>query len=214
MNSYTLEIAQKIQIIHHSQSLPSDEEMDNLIGIDNNAFENDLSILDLINEYGPEHRTYQADTSYSYIQRIYQILAPFRLKSFLDLGSGNGRILFYGALLYPNIKFHGIELIPERVSFCRQLSQKMGLSVNFVNGNVFKEDLPVVECICLINSFFPSMMPQMISQLKKLAAIKPFLLVSASTCNIIISKQDWIQEVNLTPLPAHEYELRLFQTII
>ena len=214
MNSHGLAIAKKLHVIHQNPDLPADEEMDNLIGIESEEYENKLSLIDMIMEYGPEHRTYQADTTYSYIQRIFQILAPYRLTSFLDLGSGNGRILFYGALLFPNINFYGVELIPERVSFCKQLCQKIGLPINFVHANVFEEELPPTDCICLINSFFPSLMPKLVKQLKKHAKHNPFMLIAASTCTMILAEQDWLQEVELSATTINAYELRLFRTLI
>jgi len=213
MNLHALNISRKLQDIQVQENIPADIAIDQLIGIDPEFHEERLGINELIDQYGSEHRTYQADTTYSYIYRMYEFLRSIRPKSLLDIGSGNGRILFFGALLLENTNFYGIELVKERVEYCNQLNQKMGLNIQFINGDVLEEKLPPVDCICLINSLFPSMMPALLEKLKTYAESNPFLLIAASTCNMIISEQDWIREVDLDPPPEHEYDLRVFKTV-
>ncbi len=213
MNNEALGISQNLRTLLHQKSIPSDLFIDQIIGIEPNHFEKKLGINELVETYGSAHRTYRADTAYSYIFKMYEYLASFKPKSLLDIGSGNGRILFFGALMFPEVNYHGIELVKERANFTKHLQQKLNLNIKIQNGDVLKEDLPHVECICLINSLFPDMMPPLMNRLKSNAKERSFLLISASTCNTIISQQDWIKEIDLNPAPRDEYDLRIFQTI-
>jgi len=213
MNNYALEISRRLKDIHQNESIPSDHFIDNLIGIAPDGHEEKLGINELIDQYGSDFRTYRADTTYSYIQKMFDHLKIFSPKSFLDIGCGNGRILSYGALLWEDVKFYGIELVKERAEYCNALKYNLNLHIEIINGDVLKEDLPPVECICLINSLFPSMMPPLLNKLKEYSQSNPFILVSASTCNAIIASQDWFQEVDLYPPPEHEYDLRIFKTV-
>jgi len=214
VNNYTSEISKKLLTFHKNNDSFSDNCYDQLFELESDIVKESICILDLVDNYGPEHRTYQADTSYDLIRRLYKILTPFEPKSILDLGNGNGRVLFCGAHLFKKTEFHGIEMVSERVQYCRQLSQKMGLKINFLNGDATKIDLPKVESIILMNSLFPSLMPKLLKHLKYHAKANPFMLIAASTCNIIISDQDWLEEIQLSPPPINELDFRLFRTTI
>lgn len=214
MSNHKTDIYKKLLAYHNNSDLYSDQYLDQLIEIKTETKLDSSYLLDLIDNYGPEHRTYQADSPYDIVGQIYKIITQFKPKSILDIGSGNGRVLFYGAHLLSNIEFHGIEMVTKRALYCQQQSQKVGLKINFINGDATKVDLPKVECMILINSLFPSLMPKLIKHLKKHAESNPFTILSASTCNIIISKQDWLQEIQLSPPPKNDYDLRLFRSIV
>lgn len=212
MSVLSQQIAAEIVNIHLSPQLPEDSEIDCLLGIKIEEVEAPLFLPKLLVQYGSEHRIYQADNAYYYIRRLFQKLAPFRPRSILDLGSGNGRVLFYGAMLWPEIRFHGIEIIPERTLATQKLCDQLGLdTIECITGDATQAELPAVDCICLMNSFFPDVLERALPHLKAHAQKHPFLLVTVSTGNLVIEKADWLKEVIYDPAPSDELDFRFFR---
>ena len=213
MNKKAKKIAKKIKKIQQSGKVPADDLLDHLLDIRIHKVEKKLSLPKLLIEYGPDHRIYQGDNSYYYIQRLFKKLAPFRPKSILDLGSGYGRVLFYGALLWKDVDFYGVEIVPERVKATKKGSKRLGLSsVHSFQGDVTKDVLPKADCFCLMNTFFPDLLPKALKHLKKHARKNPFLLVSVSTGNVLVAQQKWLKEIHIKPPPKNELDFRFFQT--
>ena len=213
MNKKAKKIAKTLRKIHRKGTLPEDEVMDALLGIQIEKVEDKIPLPELVRQYGVEHRIYQGDNPYFYIHRLFKKLEPYRPEKILDLGSGCGRVLFYGALLWKEVDFYGMEMIPQRVKATRKGIKKLGLdSVQCFQGDATKqkETLPVVDCICIMNSFFPYVLPKAMKRLKKYARKNPFLLVTVSTGNLFIAEQDWLEEVYFGAPAKDEFDFRFF----
>ena len=68
-----------------------------------------------------------------------------------DLGSGDGRIVFEAAKLYPTTRGRGIEIDGKLVAESRQLAAKSGLEkrVEFLHQNAFDADLKQADIIAM-----------------------------------------------------------------
>ncbi len=215
MNKKTQKIAKRLQQIHRKKKLPDDDVLDKLLQIKIEKTEEKIPLLDLLDKYGDEHRIYQGDNPYHYIRRLFEKLAPFQPRSILDLGSGCGRVLLYGALLWEDVDFYGMEMVPNRVKATNKSAKRLGLeNVDAFHGDATKKKkkLPTVDCICIMNTFFPYVLPDALRRLKKYARKNPFLLVTVSTGNILIAKQKWLKEIRQDTPPDNEYDFRFFQT--
>lgn len=214
MNKKTQKIAAKLQKIHRKKKLPSDEALDELLRIKIEKTEKKLELPDLITQYGAEHRIYQGDNPYYYIRRLFEKLAPYQPQSILDLGSGCGRVLLYGALLWEEVDFYGLEMVPGRVKATNKSKKKLGLNnVHAFQGDATKkQQWPAVDCICIMNTFFPYVLPDALRSLKKYARKNPFLLATVSTGNLLIAKQKWLSEIRQDSPPENEFDFRFFRT--
>lgn len=75
---------------------------------------------------------------------IYKILKEIEIKQndiFYDLGSGNGRVVFF-VNIYFKIKSIGIELIPTFVKYSREIAEELNLkNVFFIEDNWLEQDI-------------------------------------------------------------------------
>ncbi|MEM8907166.1 MAG: class I SAM-dependent methyltransferase [Bacteroidota bacterium] len=213
MNKQAKVIARELRDFHQSNQLFADVQMDQLLGIPINLVEEQIPLSDILVRYGGEHRVYQSDNPYAYIRQLYQKLAPFQPKSLLDLGSEYGRLLLYGALLWDDVKFYGIEMVAERVTACQAVCQTLGLkdAIHCERGDAARALLPQADCICLLNSFFPAVLKIGLENLKRHAQKQDYLLVGISTGNLIIAKEDWLEEVPSNPPAENEPDFRFFR---
>ena len=86
-------------------------------------------------------------------EKIFSRWGPFRGEMFVDLGSGTGRALFMGALMFSG-RYLGIEQIPQFVEKALQLRRRYSLKgVEFIEGDYKKislaqGDLFYYFCLC------------------------------------------------------------------
>lgn len=89
----------------------------------------------------------------------FEKLSGFHISHILDLGSGYGRLVIYGTLLWPNVHFYGIEMVLERVLEAQKASSILGLdSVEFFSGDAAQSTWPFTNCFIIMNSFFPEVL--------------------------------------------------------
>lgn len=77
-------------------------------------------------------------TRYPDFKKILEILAPPSGSSFVDFGSGHGRMGLYLGIQHPELKFTGYELVQERVEDSQRAAKELGLSgdVQFLEQNL------------------------------------------------------------------------------
>lgn len=63
-------------------------------------------------------------THYSVLMDLFNYLAPAPGESFIDIGSGFGRVGFFIGLCFPEIKYKGYELVRERVDCSVQVGNR------------------------------------------------------------------------------------------
>ncbi len=198
---------------HNANLEADDDELDAALSLRLQEVENDYSLPDLLVQYGGQHRLYLGDTSYHHIRTLYQCLEPFKPRKLLDLGSGYGRILFYGALLWPSVHFTGIEMVSHRVSEVLRVRDEFNLShLQCIQGDVTNTTWPQADIYCLINSFTPSVMPIVVEQLRQISCCQSIILASASTSNLILEGQGWLEEVPHENDKGARLGIRLFKT--
>lgn len=67
-------------------------------------------------------------TPYAEIRKALELLNPKSGEEVVDLGAGYGRVGFALATLFPEVKFLGIEFVPERVAAGNQVFHRLGRS--------------------------------------------------------------------------------------
>jgi SAM-dependent methyltransferase len=104
-------------------------------------------------------------TPYPIIRGLFHGLALGPEDLFVDLGCGDGRVIFYGALTTP-ARFRGVELVAERVQTARDNAARLGLrQVELVNADALDVDLGQGTVFYLFRPFSPAVEVPMLARL-------------------------------------------------
>lgn len=112
--------------------------------------------------------------------------------TFYDLGSGYGKVIVYGALLFPEVQFKGIEILEERYKISDeaiQLSQLSNASV--IHADLLLSDISDGDVFYIYNPLFEFQYPLLMDLLKKAAADKTIIVIAESRCDVF-DAQEWL----------------------
>lgn len=184
--------------LHRSDDPIDDEALDARIGLSPSAAEPRETLGDLLVTYG-QHRLYRADIPYSNLRDLFRLLDLPAGATLLDLGSGYGRVAFYGHLLL-GARVCGIELVRERVAEARRAQQRLGLSeLDFRCGDAATADWPETSHYCVLNAFIPSVLPRVAERLEEIARHRRIVIASVATSNLTFDRLPWLEKIASTP---------------
>lgn len=184
--------------LHRSDDPIDDDALDARIGLSPSAAEPRQSLGDLLVTYG-QHRLYRADLPYTIVRGLFRLLDLPAGASLLDLGSGYGRVAFYGHLLL-EARICGIELVRERVAEARRARQRLGLSgLDFRCGDAATAPWPEASHYCILNPFLPSVLPPVIDRLEEIARHRRIVIASISTSNLVFDRLAWLETIASAP---------------
>lgn len=183
--------AERLLRRYHNDEYPTtDEEIDRALGI---AAVERISLSDALRRHG-HHRLFRQDIPYALVRDLYRRLSAAERSHILDLGSGYGRIGLYGALLFGN-RYTGVEIVPERVEVAEAARLCLGGSgVTFWVGDALGMSWTQCSCVCLMNSFLPSLLPQALGRLRSHVASTGSIVAAVSTTAAALSSQSWLSE--------------------
>lgn len=195
----------------HGLTPAEDADLDRLLHLAPRTVESGLSLLGLIRSYGT-HRFDFGDLPYSLIRETMSRVKPGPDTSVLDLGSGYGRIGLYGGLVFQT-RYTGIEIVAERVAAARHAARELELTgVEFVYADALCAAWPSATCVCLMNSFLPSLMPDALSRLQDLCrAAEEITIVAVSTAAAMLGEVSWLAEDGEVPGSADPFRVRIFR---
>ncbi|EQC52199.1 methyltransferase domain-containing protein, partial [Bacteriovorax sp. DB6_IX] len=121
--------------------------------------------------HGEGYHVYSA--SYEDLKRLTTFISDHpEIHSLCDLGSGSGRALFYMALMSsPKIKFHGLELVKERVDFTNNIVNHFAIpNLSFQTSNFLDtpEDLEGYDAYYLFDPVGTDDVPRLIASFEKM----------------------------------------------
>jgi hypothetical protein len=97
------------------------------------------------------------ETGYLSFHRIFQHRNPPRNSRVVDIGAGFARMKFYLAIFRPDIRYFGIELIPERVAAAKAALERLSLGADGLTvGDLSKVQLPRAD---IYYAFYPTAPP-------------------------------------------------------
>lgn len=110
-----------------------------------------------------ERKTFNARGGYMYqasdgheIRSLFSKVHFRSGTSFYDLGSGYGHVVFYGAIVRPDIEFKGIELMSSRTAECERVKIRLGITnLSFEAADVVRADISHADVLFLFNPFPP-----------------------------------------------------------
>jgi SAM-dependent methyltransferase len=185
------------------------EKLDKLLGIigDSKADE-DFIGEEAVQRFPKEKWGYEG-TSYEIIRAIIDAIKPQEGQKFYDLGSGQGRVVLYGALA-TRAHFVGIELIEERVHACNATKERLGIeNVEFRAGNVLEEDFSDGDIFYLFNPFNQVVTKQVIDKLRQVAEHKKITLIASGVIQLRFEKEPWLLSVKKVSSPEI---IRIFES--
>lgn len=136
---------------------------------------------------------FQTQTDYMKIKRIFNLLSLNKNDVFYDLGSGYGRVIFYGSLNYPETTFKGVEFVHERVKAANKITRRHQIkNAQFIARDVLQQDLSDGTIFYIFNSF-PSIMPEVLKNLKKVAGTRTIRIVAVGRTALELKHVDWLK---------------------
>jgi tRNA G46 methylase TrmB len=93
-----------------------------------------------------EHKITYGEMDYEGLDKLYKkvILHNSKIDTFIDVGSGRGKLCLFMAAIEKIKKSIGIELVKERVDDALELKEKLAFNysnkVSFINSNIFDVD--------------------------------------------------------------------------
>ena len=213
MNREGQTVSNYLQPVHNNRQPVNEQELDQYFGLDIARHESQQPLSELLVKHGARQQVVQGDLPYDYFQAMYHALQAYPVQSIFDVGAGYGRLLLYGAVLHPTIKFHGVEIVPYRAQAGRAAAQRLGLSnMAIYTGNALQfSPWPTTTVVTIMNSFYHAHWPPIVARLKAQAAQTDYLLVSVAAGNLIMEQQPWLTEVFPAGPPASKLGLRYFQ---
>jgi SAM-dependent methyltransferase len=203
-----------IRDFHAGRTRVADSSLDRIIGIQSARIEAHLSLPGLLLTYG-NHRLDKGDFPFQIIRQLYRSLDKYiqRGDTVLDLGSGYGRVAFYGALL-GRVKVVGIEIVEERRNEAERVRRELRLrQVRFCHGNVLDIKWPEAQIVVLMNSVCPRLMPAVVARLKVFASNRHLIVASHSTSNLFMERQKWLRQIVSQGTSKQRTGLQLFETV-
>lgn len=198
---------------HNEKMTIHDSVLDLILGIDYEDTEAKL----LNEDYGYDgvigSFKENSQTGYQDLRVLFRNLSLNEKDVFYDLGSGYGRVLLYGAILNPQVKFKGIELVAERSQHAQKAADGLKATnvlniagsffdIKFEDGNVF-----------YLNSSSLSLNQKLLPTIKKIAENKPIKVIGLSHTTTFLKTLDWLEvEKNLTPDRESHNTLTLFRS--
>jgi SAM-dependent methyltransferase len=192
------DLKRSIAALHWSDDPIDDDALDARIGLSPSAAEPRASLGDLLVTYG-QHRLDRADIPYSNLRDLFRLLDLPAGATLLDLGSGYGRVAFYGHLLR-GARVCGIELVRERVDEARRAQQRLGLlDLDFRCGDAATADWPETNYYCVLNAFIPSVLPRVVDRLEEIARHRRIVIASVATSNLTFDRLPWLEKIASAP---------------
>lgn len=112
---------------------------------------------------------------------LWQIFSILNIKAgslFVDLGSGYGHVVFQGAILRPDVRFKGIELMPVRVLECESVRDRLGIAnLSLEAGDVTQGGFSDADIIFLFNPFPPDTRGAVAERVDQLAKNRPLAVL-------------------------------------
>jgi len=201
-------LRQHVARLHADGSPIDDTELDGRIGLDPERCEPAEPLGKLLLVYG-NHRIERGDLPYDVIRDLFHRLPEGLGTPLVDIGSGYGRIAFYGGLLRRELRFWGIELVRQRVTEACRVRDALGLDgVAFVQGDATAAQWPETDRYCLMNPDLLTHAPALIRRLEGEGRRRPIVIASVSTTNLLLEVEPWLEEIG--PSAGSRLALRLF----
>jgi SAM-dependent methyltransferase len=176
---------------HHGRIAASDRDIDGWLGLDGRP-ELTLDLYTVVQRCG-HHRLVRGDIPYAAVRALYRGLSAEQRQHVLDLGSGYGRIVLYGALVF-DIHATGVEIVAERNAAAENSRMRLGLNrARFIAGDALDIAWPPASCVCIMNSFLPSLWPAVIARLDTYRAELHSAVVAIGGIAQVLADAGWAE---------------------
>lgn len=154
------------------------------------SIEAKLDLADLTIEHGLQSFRFGTST---YLQGLFSTLQLKEGTTFYDLGSGYGNIILYGASLFPNVNFVGIEIVKERNDVCNALIEELNLkNIKTHCKDFFMVDFSDGDVFYLYNPLHELHYEPMLEKLKAIADTKQIIVIAESKCDVF-DAASWLE---------------------
>lgn len=188
---------------YSSDDFIDDDLFDNYLGLHYDSTELKASHLSLPYGFHVGWPKSMTQTRYEEIRLIFKNRPPKKGDVVYDLGAGYGKVLFYGAAVFPEAQFNGVEIVKERVEQTEAIRKKQNLSnIKFIQADALKTDFSDGTYFYFYNPF-PDMMKEVIENLRKISLNHKITIVSLGPCSKDFKATSWLKLIKEYPEKNH-----------
>lgn len=195
-----------------SETLFADEAVDRILGLNEREIKRKLGDKSvtlprhyLWEDVSLDRTPEDLFTPYRVLMDLFKKLKPKAGDTFVDLGSGLGRVGIALALFYPHVNFIGLELVDERVIQSRRISAKLGLEgrVKFESQDLSSDlsPIPFADHYFLFNPFTLRTLRKTFKRLRGLSERRHFdvTLIRVGRPPTLVKREPWLKPVYHSP---------------
>lgn len=180
---------------HSSDDLVDDDFFDTALGIDYENNEVRISPTEHRGAISNSIPKSKSQSDYQSVRDVFRLHPPKSTDIVYDLGSGYGRLLLYGAILFPEVKFKGVEYVKERASVVQSIAARFELkNLEQVTADVMTVDYSDGTYFYLYNPFF-GLMPQVLARFKEIARRKSYAIISREITTLELVREPWLKRM-------------------
>jgi len=202
-SSYTAEQIREIFLSLHELSVNpicySSEGLDKLLSI-NYAVDKTTSFSELERKYGAQEFWIPSfigvpafQSPYPDIMNFFHQTHPKKSQVVYDLGSGFGRVVFYGGLV-TDAFIKGVEIVPARVEECNRIKENLKLeNISFIQANVLDVDISDGDIFFMYHPFSRETGHNVFEKLKKVSEQKPITVAVNLRVHGLNKSREWLK---------------------
>ena len=189
-------IQDSIRSLHHNAAEKDLDTIDDLLAFNYQNAETNISKDKYPVDAAIGWRKEDTQTPYRIIRYFYQKFPPGHDDVVYDLGSGYGRVIFYGASVFPQTRFKGVELVHERVQECQKvLGSHEFRNVTFIEADVLNVDFSDGTYFYFFNPF-PEIMDQVLNKLRRISQSRKITIVAIARTSRDLRNVPWLKEIH------------------
>ena len=204
-----------VQGLHTSGEVIDDKLLDRLLTLDYSV--DDKTDADKLESRYKQETLYLNDgagvqTQYRYIRDFIRMISPKETDIVYDLGSGFGRVGYWGALTSP-ARFKGIELIEPRVEECNRVKQRIGAhNLEYIAGNVLDTDYSDGNIFFMYYPFCEETDRKVMQKLRAFSEQRPITLGVHSGTSTLIENLNWLKKVEFKDRKFGTSAIRIYRS--
>lgn len=190
------DVKDEVRSLHQNDDVDKLDRIDDLLGLDYQQAESIALQKKYSGDLAVGWKKEDTQTPYRIIQYFYNHYPPQQRDVVYDLGSGYGRVVFYGASIFPKTLFKGVEVVHERVEECRKILKRHDFrNVTFIESDVLNVDFSDGTYFYFFNPF-PEIMDQVLEKLKRISERKKITVVAIARTSRDLRKVAWLKEIH------------------
>lgn len=192
------QVIYEIKAFHQGLMRLTDKSLDRILGLTSEDWPSGrMPRLSRAAAFAQFHRA--EESPYRVIREIFRIPRVIASDHIVDLGSGRGRVLLYGAILLPAM-FTGFEVLPVPYRISVAAARYIGLkNISLIHEDMLSTEIPNASCFILMNSMRRPDLKRLIVRLWKISVGRKTTLITYSDASDVTLQTSWREDRSFRP---------------